>query len=138
MRVIQVFAVLSLVFGPPALCAADEASMAAVFKQFMATPDRPTILRGDYLKAAIVAYQDFARHLAQLAAETHSNTGNEMTDKLSKLENYDISVDQTPSFYVVQFGPTVRDNIFGVMFGGGVRYEIDRRTFAISNRVSVK
>ena len=140
MQAIRVLAVLLLAFRWTALNAADEASMGTAFKEFMSAPDRPVILRGDYLKASMVAYQDFAKRLARKASEAQSRTANdrEFSERLSKLENYDISIDQTPSSYVVQFGPTVRGNVFGVVFGGGMRYVIDRRTFAISERVGLK
>jgi hypothetical protein len=139
MRAISFLAVLSLVFGWTAFCAADEASMGAVFKQFMSAPDSPVILRGDYLKASMVAYQDFAKHLVRVTSEAHSKTTNDrvLSDQLSKLENYDISVDQTPTSYIVQFGPTVRNSAH-VVFGGGMRYIIDRNTFAIADKVGLK
>jgi hypothetical protein len=139
MRARDVFLVLCLAFCTSTLCLADDASMSSVFKQFMSSPDSPIILRGDYFKATSVAYKDFAKVLAKKAQEAQSATGNdrELSAKLAKLENYDISVDQTASSYIVQFGPTVRDNAHAV-FGGGARYVIDRKTFSISQKVGLK
>lgn len=139
MRVANIFAFLSLVFCATTFCAADESSMSSAFKQFMSAPDSPIILRGDYFKATLVAYQDFAKVLARKAHEAHSATVSDrgLSAKLAKLENYDISVDQTSSSYIVQFGPTVRDSAHDV-FGGGMRYVIDRKTFSISEKVGLK
>jgi hypothetical protein len=138
-RAIHAFVFICAAFGTPAFSAADEASMSAVFKQFMATPDEPAILRGDYFKATMAAYQDFAKLLSRKAKQAHSdNTGDsQLASKLSKIENYDISIDQTPSSYIVQLGPTVRDSE-DVVFGGGARYEIDRSSFAITKRTYLK
>jgi hypothetical protein len=139
MRARHVFVVLSLALCTTTLCVADDASMSSVFKQFMSAPDSPIILRGDYFKATQVAYQDFAKVIERKAREAQSLASNdrELSSKLAKLENYDISVDQTPSSYIVQFGPTVRDNAHDV-FGGGARYVIDRKTFLISEKVGLK
>jgi hypothetical protein len=139
MRAFHGLAVLCLAVCATSFCAADEAAMSSVFKQFMAAPDSPIILRGDYLKATLVAYQDFAKTLLRKAGEASSNGANnpELAAKLSKIENYDISIDQTPSSYVVQFGPKVRDNASDV-FGGGAQYVIDRKTFTVSKKVGLK
>ena len=113
--------------------------MSSAFKQFMSAPDNPIILRGDYFKATLVAYRDFAKVLARRAHEAHSATAKDqdLSAKLAKLENYDISIDQTPSSYIVQIGPTVRDKAHEV-FGGGMRYVIDRKAFTISEKVGLK
>ena len=139
MRLRHVFTAMPLFLCMTTFCAADEASVSSVFKQFMAAPDSPTILRGDYLRATLVAYQDFAQVLARRAREAHSPKANdqELSARLAKLENYDISIDQTPSTYIVQFGPTVRDSAHEV-FGGGMRYVIDRGAFTISKKVGLK
>ena len=121
------------------ICTADETSMAAAFKQFMETPDKPIILRGDYLKAAEVASKDFSKTLLQRGEEARSGKSNDsaLASKLSKIENYDISIDQTPTSFILQFGPTVRDQS-AVVFGGGARYVIDRSTFAITEKTLLK
>jgi hypothetical protein len=139
MRARRVIVVLWLAFCTTTLCVADDVSMSSVFKQFMSAPDSPIILRGDYFEATQVAYKDFAKVLERKAHEAQSATGNdrELSAKLAKLENYDISVDQTPSSYIVQFGPTVRDHAHEV-FGGGARYVIDRKTFSIVEKVGLK
>lgn len=139
MRAIQILAVLLLGVAAGGPCAADETSMASAFKQFMSNPDNPIILRGDYLKATLVAYQDFRKELSGKTVEANSNKSDhqEFAVRLSKIENYDLSIYQTPSSYIVQFGPAVRDKA-DVVFGGGFKYVIDRRTFAISKRVGLK
>jgi hypothetical protein len=139
MRAIHILAVLLLGSAAAVPCAAGETSMSSVFKQFMSNPDSPIILRGDYLKATLVAYQDFKKVLSREAVEANSNGSDhkEFAVRLSKIENYDISIDQTPTSYIVQFGLTVRDKAY-VVFGGGFQYLIDRKTFAISKKVGLK
>jgi hypothetical protein len=117
------------------LCLGDEASMSSAFKQFMAAPDNPIILRGDYLKATSVALRDFQTILARRG--DHAGQSPESTLNLSLLENYDVSIDQTASSYIVQFGPTVRNHAT-VVFGGGARYVIDRSRFAITQKTMLK
>lgn len=103
------------------LCLADDVSMGEVFRQFMAAPDRPVIVRGDYFRATSVAYGDFAKEKGG-----HS-----------QMQNYDVSIDQTPTTYIVQFGSAMRDPS-AVVFGGGARYVIDRTSFRILSRVFLK
>jgi hypothetical protein len=73
--------------------------------------DAPIILRRDYLKATLVAYQDFKKELSREAAEAISNGSDdkEPAVRLAKIENYNISIDQMPFSYIAQFGLTVRD-----------------------------
>jgi hypothetical protein len=113
-----------------ALCTADETAMASTFKRFMEAPDSPVILRGDYLQAVLVAYKDFSKILAARSAQASD-------PDLSKLQNYDISIDQTAATVIVQFGPTVRDKAH-VVFGGGAQYVVDRSTFAIMQKTLLK
>jgi hypothetical protein len=138
MRGIKIAAVL-LGISVVAYSVADETSMASAFRQFLAAPDNPIILRGDYLKAILLANEAFAKSLSRHAIAANSGTSSQMelAARLSKLENYDVSVDLTPSSYIVQFGPTVRDQAH-VVFGGGFRYAIDRKTFVITEKVGLK
>jgi hypothetical protein len=96
------------------------------------------ILRGDYLKAAEVASKDLLKTLSQRGEEARSSKSSDpaLASKLSKIENYDISIDQTPTSFILQLGPTVRDQ--SVVFGGGARYVIDRSTFAITEKTFLK
>ena len=103
------------------LCLADDVSMGEVFRQFMAAPDRPVIVRGDYFRATSVAYGDFAKEKGG-----HS-----------QMQNYDVSIDQTPTTYIVQFGPAMKDPS-EVVFGGGARYVIERTSFRILSRALLK
>jgi hypothetical protein len=115
---------LLVVFGcflATSLCLADDVSMGEAFKQFMAAPDRPVILRGDYFRATSVAYRDFSKEKGG-----HS-----------QMQNYDVSIDQTPTTYIVQFGPAMKDPS-EVVFGGGARYVIERTSFRILSRTFLK
>jgi hypothetical protein len=113
------------------MCLADEATN-SVTEQFMRNPDLPVIVRGDYFKAIEVAYRDFSKVLSRRARESKSLAGSlsELELRLSKIENYDIHVEQAPSSYTVWFRPTMRDTNYIVM-GGGATYTVDGSTFSI-------
>jgi hypothetical protein len=113
------------------MCLADEATN-SVTEQFMRNPDLPVIVRGDYFKAIEVAYRDFSKVLSRRARESKSFAGSlsELELRLSKIENYDIHVEQAPSSYTVWFRPTMRDTNYIVM-GGGAAYTVDGSTFSI-------
>jgi hypothetical protein len=101
--------------------------------------DAPILLRGDYFNAVMAAYKDFADELAKNAAAAKSaDTPNkQLADWLSKIEHFDIQVEQTKESFIVEFGPTVRGNFLPVL-GGGARYVIDRNTFTITSRIFSK
>jgi hypothetical protein len=121
------------IFGALAISVslADDASMAAAFKQFIATPDSPIVLRGDYLRAVTTAYRDFSTSKTFRSARQDARARVEM-------EDYDFSVDLTAKSFIVQFGPKVRGDPSHVVFGGGARYEIDRASFKIVDRTGLK
>ena len=110
---------------------ADDASMGTAFKQFMASPDSPIILRGDYLKAVTIAFHDFSSSKTFRSPQQDANGP-------AAMEDFDFSIDLTPNSYIVQFGPKVRGDPSHVVFGGGARYEIDRASFKILERTGLK
>jgi hypothetical protein len=130
---IMMFAVTS-----SGVCLADDASI-SVTEQFMKNPDLPVIVRGDYFKAIQVAYHDFSKDLAQRARDSHSpdSANPELALRVSKIENYDIHVEQTPSSYTVWFRPTMRDTA-NIVMGGGATYTVDRNTFSITKKAPSK
>lgn len=100
----------------------------AALKEFIASLDKPIILRGDYLRAAQVAYQnDFSEFIAKNRAGT----------ALSKVENYDLSIEQQNGNFIVTFAPTIRNNMPEI-FGGGAHYVIDSNTFEIKEKFYTK
>lgn len=117
-------------------------------KEYLKKLDEPIILRGDYFKAALVAYNDFLQVLAMNAAAANTrapadNTipmspgGKDLYTKLSKIENFDISIQQSDSSYTVQIGPTLRGDM-PLVFGGGARYQVDKQTFSIKSKTLLK
>lgn len=124
---------LSVTLG--GVCRADDAS-SSVTEQFMKNPDLPVIVRGDYFKAIEAAYQDFSKVLAQRERESQSpdSANPQLALRMSKIQNFDIHVGQTPASYTVWFRPTMRDTAHVVM-GGGATYTLDRRTFLILKKV---
>lgn len=98
--------------------------------------DEPIVIRGDYFKAVLTAYQrDFANEILKdkaKKAETRRGTEGEfpLLDFLSKIENYDIAVELKDGNYIVSFGPTPRKGAPEI-FGGGAHYIIEAKTFKI-------
>lgn len=110
-------------------------------KEYLRKLDEPILLRGDYFKATMVAYHDFLKtKLASNAAmaNIYARNGNkELYIKLSKIENFDISIEQSESFYTVDIGPTLRGDM-PIVFGGGAVYQIDKKTFLIKSKMLTK
>lgn len=105
---------LSVTLG--GVCRADDAS-SSVTEQFMKNPD-------------------FSKVLAQRERESQSpdSANPQLALRMSKIQNFDIHVGQTPASYTVWFRPTMRDTAHVVM-GGGATYTLDRRTFLILKKV---
>jgi hypothetical protein len=109
-------------------------------KEYLRKLDEPIILRGDYFKATLVAYNDFLQVLAANAAAANMHTSPDNAEsytKLSKIENFDMTIQQSDSSYTVQIGPTSRGDM-PLVFGGGARYQIDRKTFSIISKTLLK
>jgi len=101
--------------------------------------NQPVLLRGDYFRATMVAYDDFSHNLRRNAeAATLPETQNKpLAEWLSKIEDFDIDVSQTKDSFILDFRPTVRGS-FGPVFGGGARYVVDRISFKITSRTFSK
>ena len=128
---------LGAIVAPSSSCA--QAVPTPAQKAFLQKLNQPIILRGDYFKAVLVAYDDFSRKLAEneSAGKLPTDTNPELARWLSKIEHYDIHVEQTKSTYIVQIGPTVREDA-PTVFGGGERYVINRKSFRISEKTGLK
>ena len=117
-------------------------------KEYLRKLDEPILLRGDYFKATMVAYHDFLKTmLASNAAMANIYARNgykdasagdqELYTKLSKIKNFDISIEQSESLYTVDIGPTLRGDM-PIVFGGGAVYQIDKKTFSIKSKMLTK
>jgi len=122
-----------------------EEPMTPQAKEYLRKLDEPIILRGDYFKAAMVAHNDFLKALAENAAlakrsrpAAQGPTLNaDLYARLSKIENFDMSIQQSDSTYTVQIGPTLRGDM-PLVFGGVTIYQIDKKTFAITSKTRQK
>jgi hypothetical protein len=98
--------------------------------------ERPIVLRGDFLRASIVAWDDF---LQRKTASLDKDKGRpdfdpasaELLEYLLRMESYDIRVEKSSSQIIVYIGATLRENA-PIVFGGDARYWIDSHTFKIS------
>lgn len=112
-------------------------------KNFIEKLDEPIVLRGDYFKAVLTAYQrDFANEILKEKAKKAETLGGRegefpLLDFLSKIENYDIAVELKDGNYIVNFGPTLREGAPEI-FGGGAHYIIEERTFKIIEKQYTK
>jgi hypothetical protein len=115
------------------------AELSAAQKEYLKKLDGPVLLRGDYFKAITIAFEDFSKRLARDESKSKVLNGEEATrfEWLSHIENYDVNVEQTDSMFLVYFSPTVRGDA-PIILGGVVKYEIDRKTFQVATKTSIK
>lgn len=132
MQITKLILILFFGFMPMMRAFSDQTEPPTGVNDYLASIEKPIVLRGDYFKAVEVAYrEDFLSHIE----DRKSNTN--LSDFLSKIENYDIHIEQKENDFVVTFGPTVRNNAPDI-FGGGARYVIDSKDFIIKEKVYTK
>jgi hypothetical protein len=83
------------------------------------------VLRGDYFRAAAVAYEDFSKLLAQRGLGD-----SEYGRYMSKIDNYNFKVATGRTRYVVWISPRVSAE-YPDIFGGSATYILDASTFKI-------
>lgn len=131
-KYIQLICIFSLAFMPLLNVFADKPEQPASVKEYLASLEQSIVLRGDYLKAVDVAYRDdFLEHIQSRKGGTF------LSDFLSKIENYDVHIEQKENYFIVTFGPTMRNNAPDI-FGGGARYLIDSKRFIIKEKIYTK
>jgi hypothetical protein len=118
---------------------AQERQLDTSMREFLNNPDRPVVLKGDYMKALLSAYDDFGKILTKHAKDAGApgSANPELARRLAQIEAYDIQIDLHDQTYLVRFVPTVRDQAH-VTFGGGATYTISRKDFKIIDRTLSK
>jgi hypothetical protein len=103
--------------------------------EFLDHPDKPIYVRGDYFKAIFAAYNEFSKIFAKRKAESVApkTDNSKLSSRLSKIENYDIYVEETSGSYSVHFSPTRREPLHEV-FGGSATFVVDSASFRIIDR----
>ncbi len=94
------------------------------------------VIKGDYFRASVVAYEDFSRKLRQRVQETAAPGGTgskELTRYLSRIENFDIHVGFGHGRYNVSMIPHASKDFPGG-FGGDALYVIDAKEFKIVDK----
>lgn len=93
-----------------------------------------TVLKGEYLRAISVAYNDFSKEVNPVAAKnTEKKSGIDSFPAYSlKIENYDIYIREGNEGYVIIFQLRSSDK-FQIILGnvGTTRYIIDRKAFEL-------
>jgi hypothetical protein len=129
------------VFGifAPSHRPAHGAELSEAQKEYLKKLDRPVLLRGDYFKAITIAYKDFSKRLERDEFKSKILDGEEATSFqwLSRIENYDIHIEQTDTQFIVYFSPTVRGDA-PIIMGGVIEYEIDCKTFQFTSKSTGK
>ena len=100
---------------------------------FLDHPDRPIYVRGDYFRALQVAYGDFAKVMVQRGAAVSAagdKDSRESALRLSKIDNYDIYIEESGDSYRIHIAPTRREPLHEY-FGGGATYVVSRVSFKI-------
>ena len=131
------FATLLLALGSSSL--AQDSHMSAL-SDFLDHPDKPIYVRGDYFRAIQVAYGDFAKVLARRRVKTSGvpdQDSSEYPMRMSRIEYYDIYVEESGDSYRIHIAPTRRDPLHEV-FGGGATYIVDRVSFKITDITTSK
>ncbi len=95
---------------------------------FLAHSDSAIYVRGDYCKALLIVYRDFSKILEK---HRRNARGDQTEKRLSRIENYDIHIEQDADNYTIHVAPTLRDHGQEV-FGGAFTYVVRRSTFQIA------
>jgi len=92
-------------------------------------PGKPiALIPGEILKIYLAAYEDFSKGLIE-----DSKNPNETAQIVSKLENYNVEVFDKDKVYVVYFSLNGRK--FPFIKGGAKEYKIDKKTYAIIDKI---
>ena len=95
------------------------------------------VIRGDYYRAASVAYADFSNEqLARRAREAAApdyNGDRKLVEYLSRIENFNIEVGFGNGRYHVRISPRLSAQVPGI-FGGGAYYIIEPKEFKVVDR----
>jgi len=133
--------VLIVIFSTASFAETPQAP-SPVAREYLQNLEKPIILRGDYFKAVTAAYDDFEQILQKRRAAAESATtapaDRDRLVRLSSIENYDIRVRDTRSSYIVTFGVTFRGEAPLMTMGAGMRYVVDRNSFAINEKAPAK
>lgn len=84
------------------------------------------VVRGEYFRAMMVAYEDFSKHIAESSASPNKK----FVDHMSRIENYNFKVAAGPQRYVVWISPRMSDD-YPAIFGGEGSYILDAQTFKV-------
>jgi hypothetical protein len=94
------------------------------------------VIRGDYFRAASVAYADYSQHLAKRARDASApdyKGDRELVEYLSRIEHFNIEVGFGNGSYHIRIAPRTSEQFRGI-FGGGAFYLIDAKEFKIRER----
>ncbi len=92
------------------------------------------LIRGDYFRAASVAYEDFSKQLARHLADANNPSAAPSTRDLGKylstIDHYNVKVGMGRTRYAVWISPRSSED-FPAIFGGEGLYVLDVTTFKI-------
>ncbi len=104
----------------------------ALSAQGLASDTGGGVLNGEVLKACVVAYQDFTK----LLAKEHAGGKGKPAEPLSRVEDYDVKIEERPDEFLIMFLPALPK--FIDVKGGGAGYTIRRNDFKITDRILYK
>lgn len=91
------------------------------------------VIRGEYFRAAQVAYEDYSKKLLKRAQEAGAPDGTgdkKLSEYLSHIENFNIQIGAGHGRYNVWVLARASE-VFPVIFGGDALYVIDAKDFKI-------
>lgn len=94
-------------------------------------PNLEYVIRGDYLRAGVIAYSDFSELLKKAQQPTEApDEGGDLVNYMSRIENYNIEISLGSGRYIIWIHPRLSKE-FPAIFGGDAKYVIDAASFQV-------
>ena len=92
--------------------------------------DGSIIIKGEIFKGCMIAYDDFLKEIEK----KYRNKSSDMAIYLSKIENYDVELDQDDTSYFISFYPrtSLKDKM--IIKGGATKYTINKSDFKLIHK----
>lgn len=98
--------------------------------------NKEVVIRGDYFKAASVAYADFSKSLDERRVRGPSAKNKKLAQYLAVIDNYDVQVGAGPGRYLVWITPRFSEEFPAddALTDAGAFYELDAETFTVREK----
>lgn len=110
--------------------------VSATERSDIAWHNKEIVVRGDYLRAAIVAERDFSARLIDKknrSIKADEGADQDLNKYLSQIENYNIEIGFGKGKYFIWIAPRLSEH-FPAIFGGDALYTVDDKTFQLLDK----